>query len=595
MTTAAPSRPVPTTLVGQDSSRRERRRVAGYGVTAGALILAFVFSRFTVDDAFISWRYGQTLAESGVWNWNGPGAPLVEAYTNPLFTGLSVLPALLGLPPELFFKLVAAGLLIAYALVVRRLGLPRPQTLALYALAALNPVFHIHLFGGLETASFALLVALLFGLVYRRGSLGIVGHMAALAVALTRPEGMVYAAVAELWALGVSRRRRDAYGAALVAVILAGYWGARAWYFGRFFPNTFYVKSTGKDNWIDAVRALPSWALVAAALAVCVMVVLARPLLGGRGSGKAGRLRVRCTPQAMQNAVPLLLAMLSAAVVLAVYQTSSLVMNYAGRAGWQVMFPVALVLLCRPLRRGSATRPFVCAAALAVALEVLTAGAGTVTRMAALGLIGAATWLLVRRVRRLGPGMLLAVACTVALAVSATAPTELTWASSYRYRLENAHGALGRALAAEPSLSGTLAVGDAGLLPLCLRGNQQVVDLLGLANPHLDGRPAHRALTSVVLFARPEDPDGWRAVHPGARPFVAAAQGTDYHSAGLVPIQQGAWFDVRVRQDLAPVLRQRLPEVTERAAAENLRSDLAVLRSHLLDLPYLRSGQCGPR
>ena len=39
-----------------------------------------IFPKWTVDDAFISFRYAQNLVESGELNWN-PGEDPVEGYT----------------------------------------------------------------------------------------------------------------------------------------------------------------------------------------------------------------------------------------------------------------------------------------------------------------------------------------------------------------------------------------------------------------------------------------------------------------------------------------------------------------------------------
>ena len=75
------------------------RRIIYSGIAALLLVggwLSFWLCRFTVDDAFISWRYGHSLSEVGEWNWNPVGSPRVEAYTNPLYTFVSIVPAALG-------------------------------------------------------------------------------------------------------------------------------------------------------------------------------------------------------------------------------------------------------------------------------------------------------------------------------------------------------------------------------------------------------------------------------------------------------------------------------------------------------------------
>ena len=57
-----------------------------------ALFWTLLYFQFTVDDAYISFRYGHVLAEHHVWNWNPAGAR-VEAYTSAIYTFLSILPA----------------------------------------------------------------------------------------------------------------------------------------------------------------------------------------------------------------------------------------------------------------------------------------------------------------------------------------------------------------------------------------------------------------------------------------------------------------------------------------------------------------------
>ena len=68
------------------------------------LFWTVLFFQFTVDDAYISFRYAKMLVEHHVWNWNPSGAR-VESYTSATYTVLAIVPALLHLPTALFFKL----------------------------------------------------------------------------------------------------------------------------------------------------------------------------------------------------------------------------------------------------------------------------------------------------------------------------------------------------------------------------------------------------------------------------------------------------------------------------------------------------------
>lgn len=142
-----------------------------------------------------------------MWNWN-PTGPRVAAYTNPLYAALSIVPALLGMSAELFFKIVSLAIVAGYVIVIRRARLPKAQEFVLLAVALASPVFYVQLYLGLETASFALLIGWLFSILYRRGQLGRTGFLVAAAVTVSRPEGILFAAVAIGWALVIDRRRR---------------------------------------------------------------------------------------------------------------------------------------------------------------------------------------------------------------------------------------------------------------------------------------------------------------------------------------------------------------------------------------------------
>ncbi|MEV3857868.1 hypothetical protein AB0J38_26515 [Streptomyces sp. NPDC050095] len=543
--------------------------------TAVGAALALCFAPYTVDDAFISWRYGANLVDSGVWNWNpSASAVRVEAYTNPLYTGLSVIPALLGIPVELFFKVVSAAILVGYVVAVARLDVPRRQRLALCAFALLSPVFFVHLFSGLETVSFALLTAAPFALLSRHGRLTRWGQLAALGLALSRPEGIALAAVAHAWGLAVGRRRRDLWLALAAGGALAAYWLLRAWYFGRFFPNTFYQKSTGHGGWIDS--ALAAGPLVWAPAGAAVLAVAA---LGGRWLLRADRERLR-------DATPLVLAVCAAGIHLGLYQASVLAMNYADRFSWQILFPVAVVALVRPLT--PRTVPWSTAAsALAAATALSFEWHPALAAVAAL-VLTAVLW----GGDRLRTPAALGLAAVAVILVSVTPPRELTAIAAYRYRLEYAHEALGRAVADDKGFRGTVAIGDAGIMPFCLGARHDVYDLRGLADPYLGRgllpkRLADRDVQMVVAVGRPYDPKGLRATTPTSLPLVKRAYAQGFVPAGRMQFTDTAWQSVLVRPGVpAPGLKR----AARLARRENLRPDAAVVRDHWGELPFLK--QC---
>ncbi|MFG3259256.1 hypothetical protein [Streptomyces sp. NPDC048172] len=583
--------------------RRARARAArglvpvGMGVMAAAL--SWLFVRYTVDDAYISWRYGHNLVHAGVWNWNS-GGERVEAYTNPLYTALFVLPALLRVPVELFAKLLGVALLAAYLVAVRLVRVPYAQRVALWGIALLSPVFFIHLYSGLETVSFALLTALLFAWVYRRGTLARHGHLVALAVALSRPEGMLFAAVAEVWAWGVGRRRDDLRGALAVGGVLCAYWGARTWYFGRLFPNTFYQKSLGNDGWIDrAAGTLTGQGGGGPAVAAAFLVAACGLALAGtslwRRTRHTRRAWTAADAERLRQATPFVLAVTAVTVQFGLYASSTLAMDYANRFTWQILFPVAVVALCRP-RGAPAAWPLAAAALAALTQLWLWAEAGRLTTPMAAAVAGVAA-LAVAAVRapRARAALPVAVAVLAAVLVSYVPHTELTKLAAYRHRLEYAHQTLGRALLAQDAPRGTVAIGDAGIAPFCMgtgAAGRSVYDLRGLADPYLHRGPLPRALMgrqvqAVVVVGTPGDPRGLRATTVSSLPLVRQAYGAGFTSAARLRFTTTAWQDVLVRPGRETWARQRLARAASVAQRENGVTDAAVLRRHVGEFPFL--------
>jgi hypothetical protein len=597
-----------------------------YRLAYGALaivgvILAFLLIRFTVDDAFVSWRYGRSLLD-GAWNWNPTSAYRVEAYSDPLFTALSVVPAALGLIPELFFKLVGLAVLAAYLLVVhRRLTLPRLQKLLLTAFAVANPAFFVHTFSGLETASFALLLAALFGLLYTRGRLDGLGHVLALAVALSRPEGMVYALVAELWCVHLNRRRNDALAAAGVAALLAGYWTARAAYFHSFFPTPYLRKSgAGTTDVValtHAVVGLAGMVLVAAALAGAAEAV--RRLRTRRGGTSSSR-----PVSPWRDATPAVLSGVSALIIMLLYRVSALQMDYADRFCWQLLFPVALVLLSRPLyaeaaadgarlvRQGVApgdgsgggvraevtgvpgvVAPSARWTALALLIAGITAYTGTPDDAGVRGTITlAAAFACVLALLLWASGsrvLTMLAAAALVTSVSAVSVAEILDWSTYRLHLRNAQQAVGTALAADRSLTGVVAVQDAGVLPMQLRPDQWALDLGGVADPFLN-KPVPAAVTDrlVAMVVGADGPlsEPWGG-DSSADPIFARARAEHFHPVSSVMYAPGYWLRLYVKPGLGRVAAQRLSATWQSADLPDNEPSSTLLSQHLFDFPFL--------
>ena len=57
-------------------------------VSIWAIYLIWMLKSYTLDDSFITWRYGENLVQHGTWNFN-PSGPKVEAYSSFLYALIS--------------------------------------------------------------------------------------------------------------------------------------------------------------------------------------------------------------------------------------------------------------------------------------------------------------------------------------------------------------------------------------------------------------------------------------------------------------------------------------------------------------------------
>ena len=135
-----------------------------YIVIFFSILSFYFFSRLTVDDAFISWRYGKNFIEHGIWNYNPSSFDLTEAFTNPIMAYLSIVPNYLGINIVLFFKLFAiiVTLLFVY-FITEKFKKKNINILIFFAM----PGVVCHLFGGLETVLFAIFGCMLLISLYK--------------------------------------------------------------------------------------------------------------------------------------------------------------------------------------------------------------------------------------------------------------------------------------------------------------------------------------------------------------------------------------------------------------------------------------------
>lgn len=326
-------------------------RVFAFILVIPVTISFWFFARFTVDDAFISWRYGKNLVDAGVWNYNPANFDMTQAYTNPIYAVLSIVPNALNIDVVLFFKLISLLLLGVFlywygqklvddSTIHHHSPVGKDSAVVLLMLFLALPATFIHLFSGLETFLFvALLVALLISLYESRFMPSI---LLSLLLMFTRPEAWLLAGLIPFFFLAtpldqvvqhkhtytpwrdrikiVSWDWRRGLGAlGLLGIPLVMYFAFHQAQFDSLLPNTFYVKSGSVFSFDRFVRFL----------------MLTLPLLFLLLDRKI-RLFVFCV------------AFFGAVIIS--YSTSSLTMNYVERFSYHIFAPVFLFSIFLMLR-----------------------------------------------------------------------------------------------------------------------------------------------------------------------------------------------------------------------------------------------------
>jgi arabinofuranosyltransferase len=272
--------------------KRFFRRYWAVVVAAAVLVPHARLFDFVTDDAYISFRYARNLALSGELVFNL--GERVEGYTNFLWTVILALGIKLGLGPVALSRFLGVALAIATLAVVVRMSLrlageerSRWHLLAPLLLAGMG-AYACWSSGGLETQLFTFLCTLGFDLVLgevTRGR-GYASAAAFAAAAMTRPEGAMIFALVTLFRLATNLRRErrllprthEWLWAGLFTVLFVPYFVWRWRYYGWFFPNTFYVKSSGAaGTWKLGAYYLRRFAEDYGVHFLLVIVLLGRP------------------------------------------------------------------------------------------------------------------------------------------------------------------------------------------------------------------------------------------------------------------------------------------------------------------------------
>lgn len=239
------------------------------------LVVLSTFPRWTVDDAYIYYRYADNLAKHGQLNWN-IGEPPVEGYTGVILPVLLAACIRLGVSPIDASHVIGIfsywlGLFM-FLLVLRKLKLGSVGQYAGVSLYVFTPILFTHAWSGLETMLFfglmqaAMYVAVCMAERSDRRGIEAGGMLLFFVLGATRPEGLAFGG---LLLLGVAiakflRDKRECVQFLLRAALWYGitvvwffYW--RFSYYGHMLPHTFYVKTQGGfslSNIADLIRFL---------------------------------------------------------------------------------------------------------------------------------------------------------------------------------------------------------------------------------------------------------------------------------------------------------------------------------------------------
>ena len=229
---------------------------------AGHLFLfwlsAQIFS-YTIDDAYITFRYSKNLA-AGFGPTYNPGQPPVEGYTTFLWMLMMTFPHLIGVNVATFSKilgiLLTCGSFALISLLICTLTRQFPVKARLFFgafggfLLAMLPITSIHAIAGMETSLFIFLIALMVYMV----TLGLLdgsrllfwSPLVGLLIGMTRPEGNAIAllllACGWFFSKTETRKKLMWWGLGLYVLPGAVYFAWRFLYYDLLLPLPFYMK-----------------------------------------------------------------------------------------------------------------------------------------------------------------------------------------------------------------------------------------------------------------------------------------------------------------------------------------------------------------
>lgn len=222
------------------------------------LILNFYFvARFTVDDAFITWRHAANFLETGFWSYNPQGFDITHSYTNLLYSLLSFIPLTLGIDIVLFFKIISILTIVLYLLTFYSFSKGNLIHLSLFWVLLIFPVTNFHIYSGLETFLYVFLLSILFISLHREDENTAV--IFTILLLIIRPEAYLLSILVPILVIEKAYRTKEKVSFKVFLTILIGLTVFLQVIFnfyktGFIFPNTFYVKES-----LDSISMNSLW------------------------------------------------------------------------------------------------------------------------------------------------------------------------------------------------------------------------------------------------------------------------------------------------------------------------------------------------
>ncbi len=211
------------------------------------LVFVFVFWGYSIDDAFVTFRYAENFVNGHGLVFN-PGDKPVEGYSNFLWLLILSLFYAIGLPTYLCAKILGVAFFLASA-VIWFYFLKKNQNGILWAAPALVLIAPITAFWAVSGLELGLHSLLLAGVVISLLKRSLWSAFLLALVILNRPEGFIVAffSILLLWVLdrGLFQSNRKFLiiniGTVILSIVLLT--AFRMHEFGYPMPNTFYMKS----------------------------------------------------------------------------------------------------------------------------------------------------------------------------------------------------------------------------------------------------------------------------------------------------------------------------------------------------------------